>query len=153
MHRLDMGSVTDPAADPPGPRELWKGQGPFCTSPRAQNPRCADDCTPEFHSRLCPLQLRRDWDSFLGVVRKHGGLCGVAGVGGKVSVASVGDTLQTSLSGLLGAPCGQPQLLSSSNHSGTMKHSGWEPPHSHHTQSSWLKATLRSIEWVFKFPK
>lgn len=62
------------------------------------------------------------------MVRKHGGLCGVAGVGGKVSVASVGDTLQTSLSGLLGASWGQPRLLSSSNHSGTMKHSGWEQP-------------------------
>lgn len=56
------------------------------------------------------------------MVGKHGGLCGVAGIGGKISVASVDDTLQTSLSELLGAPWRQPRLLGSSNHSGTMKH-------------------------------
>lgn len=104
MHWLDVDSVTDLSVGPCGPRGLCKGEGPLCTSPGAQNPRRTDDYTPEFHSRLRYLQLSRDWDSFPGVVGKHGGLCGVAGIGGKISVASVDDTLQTSLSELLGAP-------------------------------------------------
>lgn len=67
-----------PVSGPMWAQRTLERLGPTLHFSRSSEIRHTDNCTPEFHSHLCYLQLSRDWDSFPGVVGKHGGLCEMA---------------------------------------------------------------------------